>query len=150
MNLLGLISLPSLQLLFFMYSIHLKHSETDREGKGSTVAITQINSAFCPLSSMIWYLQQRPHSNPNEPLYLTVKGRPVSRSWFTTRLRLICQDCGLPPHLYTSHSLRIGAATTAAKVVPASTVKAMECKLLQHIVRHTKVVVMQGCMAAPT
>lgn len=108
-----------------MYSIHLKHSKTDKEGKGSTVTITQTNSAFCPLSSMIRYLQQRPHSNPNEPLFLTDKGRPASRSWFTTRLRLICQHCDLPPHLFTSHSFRIGAATTAAKVVPASTVKAM-------------------------
>ena len=45
-----------------MYSVHLKHSKTDKEGKGSIIAITQTNAAIFPLSSMIQYLQWRPYA----------------------------------------------------------------------------------------
>ncbi|KAF0035456.1 hypothetical protein F2P81_013214 [Scophthalmus maximus] len=108
-----------------MYSIHIKHSKTDREGKGSTVFISQTNTAFCPVSSMNLYLQRRPCVRQDQPLFLTGKGKAMSRSWFTTRLRFLCQRCGLPPQLYTSHSFRIAAATSAAALVPISTLKAM-------------------------
>ena len=108
-----------------MYSITLKHSKSDREGKGVNVIISQTKTAFCPLSSMTQYLEKRPLARQDEPLFLTDKGKSMSRSWFTTRLRLLCKRCGLPPQLYTSHSFRIGAATSAAPLVPASTLKVM-------------------------
>lgn len=108
-----------------MYSIHLKHSKTDRDRKGSSIVVSETNSTFCPLLSMTRYLQGRPHARQNEPLFMTDKGKAMSRSWFTARLRLLCKRCGLPSQLYTSHSFRIGAATSAATLVPASTLKAM-------------------------
>ncbi|KAF0044724.1 hypothetical protein F2P81_003882 [Scophthalmus maximus] len=108
-----------------MYSIHIKHFKTDREGKGPTVVISQTNTAFCPLSSMNLYLQRQPHVRQDQLFFLTDKGKAMSRSWFTTRLCLLRQRCGLPPQLYTSHSLRIGAAISAAALVPTSTLKAM-------------------------
>ncbi|KAF0046093.1 hypothetical protein F2P81_002622 [Scophthalmus maximus] len=70
-------------------------------------------------------MQRHPRVRQDQPLFLTDKGKAMSRSWFTTRLHLLCQRCGLPPQLYTSHSFRIGAATSTAALVPTSTLKAM-------------------------
>lgn len=107
------------------YSIFLKHSKSDRDLRGSSIVISETNTIFCPLLSMTRYLQSRPSVNPDEPLFLTNKGKVMSRYWFSSRLQLLCQRCGLPPHLYTPHSFRIGAATTAAELVPASTLKVL-------------------------
>ena len=74
---------------------------------------------------MVQYLRSRAQASPQEPLFITEGGEPLSRAWFSSRLRLLCQLCGLPPERYTPHSFRIGAATTAAMVAPVSTLKAM-------------------------
>ncbi len=107
------------------FCVFLKHSKTDKDRKGTSVVISRINSDFCPLSSMVRYLRSRAQASHREPLFLTEKGEPLSRAWFTSRLRLLCQACGLPPERYTAHSFRIGAATTAAMVAPVPTLKAM-------------------------
>ena len=107
------------------FSLLLKHSKTDRDRKGSSVIISESNSAFCPLSSMTQYMKSRPRASNQEPLFATEEGNPMSRAWFASRLRLLCQTCGLPPERYTPHSFRIGAATTAATVAPVATLKAM-------------------------
>ena len=49
----------------------------------------------------------------------------MSKAWFASRLRLLCQSCGLPADRYATHSLRIGAATTAASSTSVATLKAM-------------------------
>ena len=74
---------------------------------------------------MTQYMKSRPRASNQEPLFATEEGNSMSRAWFASRLRLLCQTCGLPPERYTPHSFRIGAATTAASVAPVSTLKAM-------------------------
>ncbi|KAJ8347136.1 hypothetical protein SKAU_G00285370 [Synaphobranchus kaupii] len=74
---------------------------------------------------MTRYLRRRPLTSPDEPLFITDKGNAMTRSWFSACLCLVCQYCGLSPELYTAHSFRIGAATTAATVAPTCTIKAM-------------------------
>ncbi|CAJ1076408.1 hypothetical protein G5714_002872 [Xyrichtys novacula] len=74
---------------------------------------------------MTRYLRSRPRASQLEPLFATEKGEPMTKAWFATHLHLLCQSCGLPPGCYTSHSFRIGAATTAAITTPVSTLKAM-------------------------
>lgn len=107
------------------FTIFLKHSKTDRNREGSFVYVSENNSAFCPLSSMLAYLRSRPQAHLEDPLFTTEEGKPMSRAWFASRFRLLCQYCGLPPECYSAHSLRIGAATTAASSTPVSTLKAM-------------------------
>ncbi len=87
--------------------------------------LSQTNSDFCPLSSMVRYLRSRAQASTQEPLFVTERGEPLSRAWFTSHLHLLCQLCGLPPERYMLHTFRIGAATTAAMVAPVSTLKAM-------------------------
>ena len=107
------------------YSILLKQSKTDKFSEGTPVVVARTNSLFCPFNSMLRYLAARPMSAPNDPLFITDAGLPMTRNWFGMKLREICQSCGLPPARYTPHSLRIGAATTAALLVPSATIKSL-------------------------
>lgn len=107
------------------FTLFLKHSKADRDGNGACIYVSETNDGFCPLSSMSAYMRSRPGAGQLEPLFLTSEGKPVSRAWFAAHLRLLCQHCGLPLERYTAHSLRIGAATTAAATTPISTLKAM-------------------------
>ena len=107
-----------------MYAVHLKHSKTDQDGRGADVVISSTNTGFCPLVSLQRYMAARPRAGRMDPLFLTEKGKAVSRSWFTSRLRVVCGRCGFSGR-YTAHSFRIGAATQASGLVPPSTLKAM-------------------------
>ncbi|XP_035854557.1 uncharacterized protein LOC118494467 [Sander lucioperca] len=107
------------------FTLFLKHSKTDRNGEGVVVYISESNTVFCPLISMMTYLRCRPSAGLQEPLFVTQAGKPMSRAWFASHLRLLCQFYGLPPDRCTAHSLRIGAATTAAASAPVLTLKAM-------------------------
>ncbi|ROL48578.1 hypothetical protein DPX16_12194 [Anabarilius grahami] len=70
------------------------------------------------------YLSFRPHARPDEPLFITEERKAMSRSWFAARLHMVCKSCGLSQEQYTTHSFRIGAATTAASVTTIPTLKA--------------------------
>ena len=108
-----------------MFTVTLKHSKTDHQGKGTPIYIKQTNSPFCPFASMTNYLLWRGNLGSAAPLFTTNEGSAMSRAWFRGKLCLLCQRRGLNPDLYTPHSLRIGAATSAAPLVPAPTLKAM-------------------------
>ena len=82
-------------------------------------------STESPLSSMVKYLCWRSSTITIEPLFFTDAGKAMSTYWFTGRLGILCRRCGLDPKLYTAHSFRIGAATSASQVVSASTLKVM-------------------------
>lgn len=107
------------------FTLVLKHSKTDKFSKGVPIIVSATNCDFCPFSSMSRYLLSRRSAAPNEPLFFTPDGKPMTRAWFSEKLRLLCQLCSLDPKVYTPHSFRIGAATTAAPKVPAATLKEM-------------------------
>ncbi|KAL1276886.1 hypothetical protein QQF64_023559 [Cirrhinus molitorella] len=92
------LTISDLSLYTHHFTVFLKHSKTDKNKDGTIIFISETN---------------------------TEEGKPLSRAWFGSHLRLLCKYCGLPPERYTAHSLRIGAATTAASSTPVSTLKAM-------------------------
>ena len=49
------------------------------------------------------------------------------RAWFSSKLHDLFLSSGLPPEHYSPHSLRIGAATTAALHLAPSTLKSLGC-----------------------
>lgn len=108
-----------------MYSILLKHSKTDRSGKGIHVIIAKTKTIFCPFSSMMKYMLLRPITHPSSPLFIVDGCKPMTRSWFSSKLRDLCLNCGLPPERYSPHSLRIGTATTTALHLPTLTLKSL-------------------------
>ncbi len=106
-----------------MHSIFLKHSKTDRSYQGTHVIMVKTNTIFCP--SMMKFLHLRPLAHPSCPLVIVDGYKPMTRSWFSSKLRDLCLSCGLPPECYSPHSWRIGAATTAALYLLTSTLKSL-------------------------
>ncbi len=107
------------------FTLMLKRSKTVKSDKGVPIIISSINSVFCPLLSLSRYLRTRHLTLPDDPLLLTEDGNPLTSSWFASKFKKLCRVCSLDPEVYTPHSIRIGAATTAAPKVPISTLKEM-------------------------
>ncbi|KAG9262830.1 hypothetical protein AMEX_G24742 [Astyanax mexicanus] len=107
------------------YNIFLKHSKSDPMRKGVTITITKLNGSLCPFDSMVRFLTSHPHTSA-APLFILPNGLPMTKHWFREHLSRVLKKCSLSPSLYTGHSFRIGAATTAAKIgLPISSIKAL-------------------------
>ena len=75
--------------------------------------IVSHQSVCCPVTVLPKYLAFRGF-HPG-PLFMTVDGLPVTRSWFSTQLSFAIQLCGVFSSRYKGHSFRIGAASHAAE-----------------------------------
>ena len=93
------------------YSLSLKHTKT---GNPCTIVIARTDSPFCPMAAMRRYVNLRPQTGPSAPLFLTSPHQHMTGAWFTQHLKRTLQRCNLPEGKYSSHSFRIGAATSAA------------------------------------
>ncbi|MGH0117662.1 UNVERIFIED_CONTAM: hypothetical protein FKN15_041854 [Acipenser sinensis] len=51
---------------------------------------------------------------PLDPLFIDSSHSIITRHWFSAHLSTLLSRAGLPPQLYSPHSFRIGAATSAA------------------------------------
>ena len=69
---------------------------------------------ICPVHALRMYIQKR-GSAPG-PLFITSSNKPISRKDITDILHNALALKGYNPKLYTTHSLRIGGATHAAKL----------------------------------
>lgn len=76
------------------FSLFLKHSKTDKFNKGSHIVLFRINSAFCPFSPMSWFLKTRRNTAPHGPLFLTADRKPMTSTWFSSKLQQLCCLCG--------------------------------------------------------
>ena len=99
--------------------ICLKASKTDPFRQGTVIKLFKIQGHTCPVTTSIAFLHQRdcnsrlhPYSSP---LFAMPNGEPLTRKSFINMLNQLCMASGLNPNLYSGHSLRIGAATSAAK-----------------------------------
>jgi len=63
---------------------------------------------------MVAYLNSRPSSFDSRPLFIYVSGAFLTREKLTRETRLLISNGGLDSSEFAGHSLRIGAATTAA------------------------------------
>ena len=86
---------------------HYKHSL-----KLSTLNILRSRvSAICRVEHLVQYC--RLMGTKYGPLFLNKHGSAISSGQFSRVLRISIQDLGLPSHLYTPHSFRIGGASFA-------------------------------------
>ena len=111
---------PSLADIVFhsseSFTFKLKHSKTDQLGRSSTIHLFRLDSPLSPYEPIHRYITTRRSLNatPHDPLFITETGSIATRFWFHHHLRQILSLTGLPPQLYSGHSFRIGAASTAA------------------------------------
>ena len=107
----------------------LKRSKTDRCNRGVYIPYYRTNNNLCPIRQLRTYLKYRSqlfyHLSPNAtPLFITPSGRALSPQEFVKHLRHVLSSLGVDPSRYSGHSIRIGAASTAAKAgIPVYLIK---------------------------
>ena len=84
-----------------------KHNNTGRPFQ--IVLSKQSDPVLCPLLALTDYFKLR--GNSPGPLFCFPSLQPVPRTFFTNKLNLVLNLCGLNHKLYKSHSFRIGAAS---------------------------------------
>lgn len=94
--------------------VHLHSSKTDQLGQGSLIKLQpQNDSEICPCVLIKDYILCRP-INPG-PLFCHFNGSAITRYQFVSVLKKALSACGVDTRRYSSHSLRIGMASTLAK-----------------------------------
>lgn len=108
---------PSNTLLFSdvsirtnMAHINIKASKTDPFGYGCTIRLTTVPSVLCPVSALRHHLAT--HPSCAGPLFMFSNGTYLTRRRLNALLKLALPSPITEP--ISTHSFRIGAATTAA------------------------------------
>jgi hypothetical protein len=92
--------------------VTIKASKTDPFRKGVELYLGKTGTTVCPVTAMVSYLCVRGMSSG--ALFLFSDGRLLTRQRFVEALRTALGEANVPQDQYCGHSLRIGAATTAA------------------------------------
>lgn len=94
----------------------LKASKTDPGRRGVTITLFQIGLPVCPFSALQRYMAIRfqQSAQPRDPLFVDDKLAPLSRYAFINALRTTLTVANVDATLYSGHSFRSGAATSAA------------------------------------
>ncbi len=97
-------------------SYTIKQSKTDQTKKGHFIYIFNLQSPILPYQTLLAFLHLRKSQSklPSDPLFTDDSSRPVTRFWFQKHLKAVLLLSGTPAGNFSSHSFRIGAATTAA------------------------------------
>nr|XP_055071049.1 carbohydrate-responsive element-binding protein-like [Misgurnus anguillicaudatus] len=98
-------------------SYFIKQSKTDQMRKGHFIYIFNLPSPIQPYQTLLAYLHfiNSQARSTSDPLFTDDYKRPVTRFWFQKHLKTVLLQSGIPADLFSSHSFRIGAATTAAQ-----------------------------------
>jgi hypothetical protein len=101
----------------------IKASKTDPFRKGVKLFLARTDGPLCPVSALAHYLRGR--GGAPGPLFIFADGSPLSRIHVTNWLRSLMAAAGVQGN-FSSHSYRIGAATTANSAgVPDSVIRSM-------------------------
>lgn len=96
-----------------MVQIRVKASKTDPFRQGCDVFVGRTGKQLCPVTAIVAYLAVR--GTKGGPLFTFEDGKPLTRERFVTGIRKALVEAGYDQSLYSGHSFRIGAATTAMK-----------------------------------
>ena len=94
--------------------VTIKRSKTDQKGEGCQIHIGQTHTKCCPHLAMQRYLGQVTQS-ARKPLFRFQSGTALTARALRLVLHHLIRKCGYSTKLYNTHSLRIGAATAAAR-----------------------------------
>ena len=90
------------------------HSKTDPFRQGTTVYIFPAeDSTLCPVRALTTYLG-RPRGSSSGPCFVFREGQPLTKQKLNQLVKEMSRHVGLGLERYSTHSFRIGAATTAA------------------------------------
>ncbi|VDI73212.1 Hypothetical predicted protein [Mytilus galloprovincialis] len=105
------LQLSDIHILSGLLQVCIPSSKTDQLGKGSNIWIyPQSDFNICPVNLVSEFIKLRPPVLG--PLFCHFDGSPLSRYQFVTLLKKAIDLSGIDQTRYSSHSFRIGAATT--------------------------------------
>lgn len=107
-----LISIDDLKLDKGHIIVLVRFSKNDQTGRGAEVKLERSGDQICPVSCLNEFLEVRPKI-PG-PLFCHFNGKTVTRYQFTAVLAKSLSFLGLNTHKFTSHSFRIGRASSMA------------------------------------
>jgi len=98
--------------------LRLKVSKTDPFRQGVIIKLFPTNNIICPFKVCTMYMRHRMQSNAGsqDPLFIDVNNVALSRNNFLNMLKHALTCVGYDSSMYSGHSFRIGAATTAGSV----------------------------------
>ena len=106
-------------------SITLLESKTDPFRRGSTIHLFPTGSSTCPIKAMTVYAM-RVDTAHNNPVFQAGRFNSLTQKKLNAILRNLLQQANVNHVNYSSHSFRIGAATTAAAAgLPPWLIKAL-------------------------
>ena len=103
-------------------NIHIKASKTDQYCQSAVVLISRTGTSTCPLNAMDKFLKQS-NSRKSSPLFTFRNGKYLTRQDVSSMTKSLLYLVRANPVLYSSHSYRIGAATTAG--IPESLIQTL-------------------------
>ena len=107
-------------------SVTVKQLNTYPFRQGITLFLGLTEHAVCLVKVILLYLALR--GKKDGPLFITAKGTPLIRQYFSKALSTILKHIGLDDQQYNTHSFCIGAATSAK----ATGVSDTHIKMLGH------------------
>lgn len=95
------------------YHLSIKASKTDPFRQGATVLLSgSADPTLCPVAALDHFLAASP--SRQGPIFCFSSGVAITRQRLNTLIRELAARSGIPLERYSSHSFRIGAASTAA------------------------------------
>ena len=105
-----------------LIQVRLKASKIDPFRKGVSVFLGVTGCSLCPVAAIFNYMVRL--GSEAGPFFLFTDSSFLTRNRLVQEVRAAFTCAGVDSSLYSGHSFRIGAATTAAKrKVPDSTIK---------------------------
>jgi hypothetical protein len=96
--------------------VTIRYSKTDQTGISTTLQIQSLSDGeMCPIQGIQVYLQVRPHVQGPTNVFCHFNGKPLTKYQFGAILKKSLEFAGVKGGVYRSHSLRIGACSTAIK-----------------------------------
>jgi hypothetical protein len=101
-----------------MLSVFLKKSKSDKFNTGVSIFIGCSGGPVCAFCTLVSYLSSKPVVSDGfkHPLFSDHLGRALSKKYFVSVTRISLAMLGFDPSLYSGHSYRAGAATTAGNL----------------------------------
>ena len=96
-----------------MLSIFLKKSKTDTCSQGVSVFVGCSGNKVCGYCAVVRYIDVMGGSDPDVPFFRDCSGGGLSKSYFVSVTRIALAIAGYDPSLFSGHSYRAGAATSA-------------------------------------
>ena len=98
--------------------LRIKASKTDQFRKGVDIFLGRTHNQLCPVEALLAYIAKR--GKEQGLLFRFEDQHLLTKDRFVSRIREVLSRAGVNEKLYSGHSFRIGAATTAGRKVLSS------------------------------